>query len=84
MGVLPKGAVQRTENAAPNYVPYEEERTYIPLNVDIPARLAQIVKGAEVSRESQFNNAPYINAQTFWANPAVIQRIQGYKNLKNG
>lgn len=69
-------------NAAPNYVPYTEERTYIPLNPRIPARLAQIVMQAQVPVDQFMNNQPLINAQTYWSR-GVVQTAQGFRKYSN-
>lgn len=70
------GILTSTGNAAPNYVPYNEARTPFGLNWQRPAILAGVVKQPIVSIEQQLNNAPYVNAQTYWA-AGVVRTPQG-------
>lgn len=65
-------------NAAPNYVPYTEQRTQIPHDNTVSISISGVNRNAMFSaREETRNNKAYINGQTFFA-AGVVQTPQGF------
>ncbi len=65
------------KNAAPNYVGYEDLRVPFAWNRAFTAGMAQTVTRAQTTPDQYMNNAPIINAQTYWA-AGMVQQVQGF------